>query len=156
MPRRLLLAGDWPWTDYEPGRPRFVYFLCSGEALTTIVLTFYAITFSWRGSTFATSAAFSWMRDLADHRTGVWTAIALALAFTGPLALAMDSGSLRILSMFSQGIFFLFLANSVRLGAPPSLLFATVLVSGCWLIVRAVSLVRHHWRGGRRAEQRGG
>jgi hypothetical protein len=156
MPRRLLLVGDWPWTDYRPGQHRLGLFLCSGEALTTIFLAAYAAIVIWPGSTFATAPAFALLRDMVDHRAGFWGVLAIALAITGPVALAMDSGSLRILSLTSQGVFFLFLANSVRLGAPASFLLGMVLASGCWLILRAVSLVRHHWQGGRRDERRDG
>jgi hypothetical protein len=156
MPRRLLLVGDWPWTDFRPGQRRLALFFASGEALTTIFLAAYAVIFVWPGSTFATSPAFALLRTAVDHRGGFWGALAIALAITGPVALAMDSGSLRILSLTSQGVFFLFLANSIRLGAPVSFLFGMVLVSGCWLVLRAASLVRHHWQGGRRDGRRGG
>jgi hypothetical protein len=156
MPRRLLLVGDWPWTDSRPDQHRLGLFLASGEALTTIFLAAYAVIVIWPGSTFATSPAFALLRDLADHRAGFWGVIAVALAITGPVALAMDSGSLRILSLVSQGLFFLFLANSVRLGTPASFLLGMVLASGCWLILRATALVRHHWQGGRRDGRRGG
>lgn len=153
--RRLLDAADWPWSDHRPeGHSRWTYFIRSGEALTSAFLATYAAIFVWPGSTFATSPAFAWLRQLVRDHGGFWVALALALAITGPYALWKDSGALRILSMASQGVFFLLLANSVRLGAPPSLLAATLTVAGVWLMVRATFLLRHHLRwGGRRGER---
>ncbi len=151
------MAGDWPWTDYRPGQHRVVYFLRSGEMLTTACLVGYALLFANPDSTFAVSSAFSWLRTLVTQRGDIWAAIAVALAFTGPLALAFDSGTLRIASLFSQGVFFLLLANSVRLGAPPSLLFGTLIICGGWLVVRALALFWFHWHAGegQRGERRG-
>jgi hypothetical protein len=152
--RRLRGAADWRWSDHRPeGHSRWTYFARSGEALTSLFLASFAAIFLWPGSTFATAAAFAWLRQLVAGHGGVWVAVAVALAITGPYALWQDSGALRILSTASQGAFFILLANSVRLGAPPSLLAATLVLSGLWLLVRAAFLLRHHWRwGGRRGE----
>lgn len=156
--RRLLNIGHWPWTDHRPSWPRGVLFLASGECVTTLFLACYAVVFANPDSTFSTSVAFSWIRSITAgaYHGEAWAAISVALALTGPVALWENSGVLRMLSLVSQGIFFLLLANSVRMGAPASLLFATLLISGSWLILRAVSLAWHFWRlGGGGVRHRG-
>lgn len=152
--RRLLDMADWKWSDHHPaGHTRWTYFVRSGEAVTTALLAAYAAVILWPGNHFAHGEAWAWLRALTGGHAGPWAAMAVALAITGPWALWQDSGSLRVLSMVSQGAFFLLLANTVRAASPPGLLLATLLVCGLWLVVRALFLLRHHLRrGGRGGE----
>lgn len=142
---------DWPWSDANPSRDtRFTYFLRSGELFTTILLAGFAVIFWLPGSTFHTAGTYTWLRSLLGGHPGLWVIVAIGLSFTGVVALWLDSGLMRVLSNVSQGVFFLLLANSVRLGAPPSVLLVVLVISGGLLITRSTVVLRNHWIGGTR------
>lgn len=138
---------DWPWSD-NPGAlatgGRWFTFARSGECLTTLFLASYAVVFLWPGSTFAASAAFRWLAHLSHQQEQPWAALACALSLTGPLAVGLDAGSLRIISLASQGSFFLLLGISFWRNSPLGLGWITFVLSGLWLMWRAATLLRHH------------
>lgn len=150
MPKRLIHMANWPWSDADPVKDtRFTYFLRSGELFTTLILAGIALIFWLPGSTYKTASVYTWLRSLVPVFPGIWVIVAIGLSLTGIVALAMDSGTMRILSNMSQGLFFLLVANSARVGAPPSILLVVLAIGGCLLIVRAIVVFRNHWhRGG--------
>lgn len=141
---------DWSWTDFGTPlglRGRWYIFVRSGECLTTTFLAAYCAVFLLPGSTFARSAAFDWLAHLSHRREQPYAIMAIALSLTGPLAVGLDSGSLRIMSLVSQGAFFLLFGLSFWRNSPLGLGWITFVLSGLWLVWRAASLLRHHTRG---------
>lgn len=144
--RRLLNMTDWRWSDQRPDDTRWSYFWRSGESLALITLLSYAFVLLTRGDTFATSAAFTWIR--AHFTEGQLSAFAVALACLSPLALWLNAGVLRLLALVSQSGYFLMFGISFHATSPQGLGWASFTTGGVWLLVRAGFLLRHHWRRG--------
>jgi hypothetical protein len=142
-----MTLAHWSWTDFGSPltqRGRWYIFARSGEALTAMLLTVYAVIFLLPGSTLTTSASWAWLINLSHQRSEPWAVMAFALSVTGPLAVGMDEGRLRVLSLASQGVFFVLLGISVFQAVPRGLGWSTFMLAGLWLLWRAGTLVRYH------------
>lgn len=130
----------WRWSDLDRPRGRWALFARSAECLTTAFLWCYAVVLIWQGSTLTVSPAFAWLVRLTGDNDTPWAIAAFVLALVAPLAVLMDDGRLRLLSLLSQGVFFLFLGLSAFVNSRLGLGWATFLASGLWLLWRACEL----------------
>ena len=141
----------WQWSDHPaPGRVpgRWWLFIRAGEAVTTGIVASYAAVFALPGSTLATVRSYAWLARLSGGSETPWAAWALALLLVAPLAVALDAGALRFLSVLSQCLFFALIADSFYVGNPLGFGWAANAILAGWLGWRAATLLRHHARRG--------
>jgi hypothetical protein len=141
-----VLREPWPWSDLDRTAGRWALFVRSAESLTTCFLWAYAVVLWWPGSTFAISKAFAWLILASGGNELPWSVAAFALGVIAPLAVGMDDGRLRILSLVSQGAFFGFLGLSFAVNSPLGLGWVTFALSGAWLLWRGLGLMWQHAR----------
>lgn len=137
---------DWPWTDTDQPRSRWGLWFISGEFLPTVFLWGYAAILLFPGSTFASSRAFAWLTAISRGDELPWAVAVFVLSIVAPLAVAMDEGRLRALSLISQGGLYAFWGISFLVNSRLGLGWWTYVACAAWLLWRGVSIVRRQAR----------
>lgn len=134
----------WKWSDLDRPRGPWGLFALSGEFLTTLLLWGYTAVLLAPGATVTQTPALAVLAEASRGKDWPWAAVAFALSIVAPIAVWLDAGRLRLLSLVLQGAFFALLGWSGFVNFRLSLGWITFALCGAYLLGRALNFAWPH------------